>query len=66
MLRFDTDKCVFPAGVLDDFLSWRGWVPLSRVTFLVYLVHPVLMVLAVYTRRSLIHIDDFTMVSALA
>ncbi|KAL4221456.1 hypothetical protein ACF0H5_019713 [Mactra antiquata] len=48
-------------GPLSDFLSWKGFVPLSRLTYLVYLIHPVLMVLVVYSRRTLIHLDDFEM-----
>ncbi|WAR14840.1 NRF6-like protein [Mya arenaria] len=48
-------------GPVSDFLSWKGFVPLSRVTFLVYLIHPVLMVLAVYTRRTMLNLNDFQM-----
>ncbi|XP_060580455.1 uncharacterized protein LOC132737209 [Ruditapes philippinarum] len=48
-------------GPISDFLSWRGFVPLSRLTYLVYLIHPVLMVLDVYTRRTLVHLNDFEM-----
>ena len=55
-------KCNLVSGPVSDFLSWKGFVPLSRMTFMVYLIHPVLMVLTVYTRRSLIYINDFDMV----
>lgn len=43
-------------------LSWKGFVPLSRVTYLVYLIHPVLLVLVVYSRRTLAHLNNFDMV----
>ncbi|XP_045162819.2 uncharacterized protein LOC123527433 [Mercenaria mercenaria] len=48
-------------GPVADFLSWKGFVPLSRLTYLVFLIHPVLMVLDVYTRRTLVHLNDFEM-----
>ncbi|XP_052213782.1 O-acyltransferase like protein-like isoform X5 [Dreissena polymorpha] len=48
-------------GPLNEFLSLSGFIPLSRVTYLVYLLHPVLMVLVVYSRRTLLHLSDFEM-----
>lgn len=30
---------VFLTGVIDHFLSWRGFLPLSRLTYCVYLIH---------------------------
>lgn len=47
---------------MSELLSWKGFVPLSRVTYHVYLIHPVLMVLVVYSRRTLAHLNDFDMV----
>ncbi|XP_071489882.1 nose resistant to fluoxetine protein 6-like [Diadema antillarum] len=29
-------------GVVNDFLSWRFWTPLSRLTYSTYLLHPVI------------------------
>ncbi|GFQ95200.1 hypothetical protein TNCT_283751 [Trichonephila clavata] len=29
-------------GFINDFLSWKLWVPLSKLTFLIYLIHPYL------------------------
>ncbi|KAH3855407.1 hypothetical protein DPMN_097974 [Dreissena polymorpha] len=49
---------------LNEFLSWSGFIPLSRVTYLVYLLHPVLIVLVIYSRRTLLHLSDFEMVSS--
>ncbi|KRY75619.1 Nose resistant to fluoxetine protein 6 [Trichinella pseudospiralis] len=30
------------AAPLNDFLSWKIWIPLSRLTYSAYLVHPIL------------------------
>ncbi|XP_069115501.1 uncharacterized protein [Argopecten irradians] len=49
-------------GLIDAFLSWRGFLPLSRLTFSVYLVHPIWMVFYMYTDRSLIYLlRDYSM-----
>lgn len=53
--------CAGFAGPLGEFLSWKGFVPLSRITFMVYLNHPILIVLVVYSRRTLAHLNDFEM-----
>ncbi|KFD61433.1 hypothetical protein M514_05993 [Trichuris suis] len=29
-------------GPVNDFLSWKVWIPLSRLTYCLYLVHPIL------------------------
>ncbi|CDW54132.1 nose resistant to fluoxetine protein 6 [Trichuris trichiura] len=29
-------------GPVNDFLSWKIWIPLSRLTYCLYLVHPIL------------------------
>ncbi|XP_078604979.1 nose resistant to fluoxetine protein 6-like isoform X2 [Branchiostoma floridae x Branchiostoma japonicum] len=35
--------CVGYGGVISEFLSWSGWLPLSRLTYTAYLVHPMIM-----------------------
>ncbi|XP_019637824.1 PREDICTED: O-acyltransferase like protein-like [Branchiostoma belcheri] len=30
-------------GIITELLSWSGWVPLSRLTYTAYLVHPIIM-----------------------
>lgn len=49
-------------GCVNSFLSWPGFIPLSRLTYVVYLLHPVMMVLYVYSKRSLVYLSDFDMV----
>ncbi|KAI8518466.1 hypothetical protein Bbelb_044830 [Branchiostoma belcheri] len=35
--------CVGYGGIISEFLSWSGWLPLSRLTYTAYLVHPMIM-----------------------
>ncbi|KAL5021783.1 hypothetical protein ScPMuIL_000938 [Solemya velum] len=44
-------------GTLNTFLSWKGWLPLTRLTYCVYLVHPIVIIWASNTRKTLIHYD---------
>uniref|UniRef100_A0A5S6R5D4 NRF domain-containing protein n=1 Tax=Trichuris muris TaxID=70415 RepID=A0A5S6R5D4_TRIMR len=38
-------------GPINDFLSWKVWIPLSRLTYCLYLVHPIL-IQAIYASQS--------------
>ena len=38
-------------GVINKFLSWSFWIPLSRLTFTAYLSHPVVLTLMYSTMR---------------
>ena len=38
-------------GIIDKFLSWSFWVPLSRLTFMTYLFHPIVIILMYRTLR---------------
>ncbi|KAL4219409.1 hypothetical protein ACF0H5_021989 [Mactra antiquata] len=40
-------------GPVNSFLSWRGLIPLSRLTYCCYLVHPVVMMVYYNSQRSL-------------
>ncbi|XP_066295287.1 O-acyltransferase like protein-like isoform X1 [Branchiostoma lanceolatum] len=35
--------CVGYGGIISEFLSWSGWMPLSRLTYTAYLIHPMIM-----------------------
>ncbi|XP_067940094.1 nose resistant to fluoxetine protein 6-like [Watersipora subatra] len=39
-------------GWVNDLLAWRGFVPLSRMTYCAYLVHPVVMTYLSYSMQS--------------
>ena len=32
-------KCIFHLGWINTFLSWPGFVPLSRISYIIYLMH---------------------------
>ena len=38
-------------GIINSFLSWRFWVPLSRLTFMAYLTHSIVLSLMYGTMR---------------
>ncbi|XP_033761556.1 uncharacterized protein LOC117343323 [Pecten maximus] len=48
-------------GPVNSFLSWSGFVPLSRLTYCTYLIHPVVMLVHGFSRRSLFYLDDYSM-----
>ncbi|GFT13897.1 nose resistant to fluoxetine protein 6, partial [Nephila pilipes] len=39
-------------GILNDFLSWKVWVPLSKLTFLIYLIQPIFQTLFIANFKS--------------
>ena len=39
------------AGVINKFLSWRFWVPLSNLNYMTYLLHPIVLTLMYRTMR---------------
>ena len=45
-------------GIINRFLSWSFWIPLSRLTFMAYLSHPIVLTLMYATMRfRLIYTD---------
>ena len=47
-------------GPVDSFLSWGVFVPLSRLTFSAYLIHPVILIVFQYTLLDKITYTDIT------
>ncbi|KAK3104354.1 hypothetical protein FSP39_000152 [Pinctada imbricata] len=47
---------------INGILSWNGFLPLSRLTFVAYLLHPIIMVLFVYTKRVLVYANNIEMI----
>ena len=45
---------------IDVFLSWKVWIPLSRLTFMAYLMHLVVLLVMTYTLRTPLHFSDVT------
>ncbi|XP_062501801.1 nose resistant to fluoxetine protein 6-like isoform X2 [Corticium candelabrum] len=48
-------------GAVDNILSWKGWFPLSRLTYCAYLLHPVVLMVYIGTLKEVIHIDHLHM-----
>ena len=50
-------------GIINSFLSWSFWVPPSRLTFMAYLSHPIVLTLMYSTMRfRFIYTDYFLIV----
>jgi len=54
-------------GAINTFLSWKFWIPLSRLTFMAYLSHPMVLVLMYSTMRfRFIYTEYFLIVLVVA
>ncbi|XP_053384254.1 nose resistant to fluoxetine protein 6-like isoform X2 [Mercenaria mercenaria] len=49
-------------GIINSFLSWKLFVPLSRLTYISYLIHPVIMEIYYNSKRDPLYITDFDVV----
>ena len=49
-------------GVVNKFLSWSFWIPLSRLSFMVYLCHPIVIYLMFRTLRSKLIYTDWLLI----
>ncbi|XP_041372351.1 O-acyltransferase like protein-like [Gigantopelta aegis] len=49
--------CIGQGGIADKILSWNVFLPLCRITYGIYLLHPLLIVLIVDTSKTLIYLD---------
>ncbi|XP_052092431.1 nose resistant to fluoxetine protein 6-like [Mytilus californianus] len=45
-------------GIINTILSWKVFVPLSRLTYCAYLVHPIVIYYYLLRRQRLIHFSD--------
>ena len=45
--------------VVNDFLSMKLWIPLSRLSYTAYLVHPIVLSVTIYTTRNTVAYTDF-------
>merc|ERR1711884_483424 len=46
-------------GVVNSFLSWKAWIPLSRLTYAAYLIHPQLQQIFLEGTTSTIKFTNF-------
>lgn len=51
------------SGFVNTLLSWKGFIPLSRLTYMAYLVHIIIMDHYLLTYQRTIHLTDSEYVS---
>ena len=49
-------------GLVNEFLSWRMWIPLSRLSYNAYLVHFIVLIYFFNSQEIPIHYQDTAMV----
>ena len=49
-------------GLVNTFLSMSFWIPLSRISYNAYLLHPFIMVVIYGSQQKVIHYQDYTLV----
>ncbi|XP_078666302.1 O-acyltransferase like protein-like [Branchiostoma floridae x Branchiostoma belcheri] len=46
-------------GIINTILSWKAWIPLSRLTYCAYLVHPIVILITYSDQQEAnIHYTD--------
>jgi peptidoglycan/LPS O-acetylase OafA/YrhL len=55
-------RCAF-AGPVNAFLSWKFFIPLSRLTYSIYILHVTYMEVQLSAAKSVIQNDDLEKVS---
>ncbi|CAL1277762.1 unnamed protein product [Larinioides sclopetarius] len=50
------------AGAVNGILSWKAWIPLSRLTFCAYLIHPIVIFAYYSSMKRLIEFNHINMV----
>ena len=50
-------------GPINTFLSWRIWIPLSRLNFAMYLLHPMIIFLCYLQYKTPMYYTDVSQVS---
>ena len=55
-------SCSLNGGPINMLLSLPVWIPLGRLTYTAYLVHPFLLVAFVMTRQTSFYVDDMSLI----
>lgn len=50
-------------GIVNWFLSWKVWIPLSRLTHCAYLIHPIVMAVFYGSRAHTFDFSSYLLVS---
>ena len=54
---------IFTAGWVNEVLSWKAFVPLGRLTYSAYLIHPLVMLVFYMSRNSPTYFSIYEVVS---
>ncbi|XP_052816398.1 nose resistant to fluoxetine protein 6-like [Mya arenaria] len=54
--------CTGHGGWINELLSWSGFIPLSRLTYCAYLIHPLIMTTFYMCRRELTYFTQFELI----
>ena len=65
LFRHDKETFYSLAGIVNWFLSWKLFIPLSRLTYLAYLIHPVVLEVYYQGQRDGFYLNDFNLVGQL-
>ncbi|XP_012936942.1 nose resistant to fluoxetine protein 6-like [Aplysia californica] len=49
-------------GLINSFLSMPVWIPLGRLTYTVFLIHPILTMTWAFARRTPYYLDDLSII----
>ncbi|XP_033118021.1 nose resistant to fluoxetine protein 6-like [Anneissia japonica] len=49
-------------GPVNSLLSWSVWIPLARISYCAYLLHPIIMFVFYYSLPTLIYFSDFLLI----
>ena len=50
-------------GVINDILSGKAYIPLTRISFSAYLIHPTMMIYFYFLQEGLFHATLLTLVN---
>ena len=50
-------------GIINRFLSASAWIPLTRISYVSYLIHPLIMNAYFYSQEALFHGSGLTLVN---
>jgi peptidoglycan/LPS O-acetylase OafA/YrhL len=53
---------VYILGIINYILSWKLWIPLSRLCYTAYLIHQIVILYFYSTLEHTIHVNDQIMV----
>jgi peptidoglycan/LPS O-acetylase OafA/YrhL len=53
---------IISSGLVNTFLSWTFFIPLSRLTYISYLIHPMVLYYFQYNAHQMLYVNDSNVV----